>query len=1236
MLLSLRRRCGATLLFVVALVGAPFLLHAQSVLIPVTQRRDIVFDHAGKYLYISTSNGLVRRYNLITRQLEGSFVLGGSLNGLDIAPDDSFIIVAQDQTSGSQGTFHKVSLVNGALTNINYALTAGEGGGFDVAIGANGRALVTTIGSGFRPLRQIDLATNAVNIRNDLKYSEAGRAPGTVAGGSRIFRSADGTRLYVSQPGYVFFYNSASDSFTTVVEGLPNPYGAALNRDGTRLASGVYGASLDTVPGLHYLRSFFDINAGVVFDSSRDILYGLSSVVGQVIAYDSKTYEEKFRLNIGEQIPPYASSNPLISSPDGRYLALATDQGVRLFSVADATPSQSPAPRIQDSRHLVFDHSGRYLYATTATGFVLRYNLATKTIDRFFSLGGFLWGADISADDSFLMVAQRGTGVTEACLQKLNLVSGAVTNIGYKFNYGEAGSYSVSIDSNGRAMFSTSHHGTGFEYLRQIDLGTNIVTDRKDGPMVSEDTEIRRSADGTRLYISQQLDSSFTYSAKTDSFGKTVGIASNYVNRPAAVSGDGEFVLTQAGGGASLNTAPDLHLVHIFPADIDGTLAFSPFADVAYGIDRLASQIVAFDLKTFAEKYRISVQGDIMDAPGGPFNPGDLFASPDGKHLALSTNDGFEVFDLASGPTEPPVIPRFENTSDFVFDHQGKYLYVTTLDGDVWPYNISTRSLESPYRIGGRLRGTDIASDDSFLLAAEAISGLAEGTVHKLNLTTRAVKEIAFRQGSEGCEDVKIASNGLAFVTTRFGGSGFTPLRQIDLATLQVTTRTDAPNSGELYSYSYEGPKIERNGDATRLYIREPNITVGERFSYSASTNTFGPVNQPGYFLDNARAAVNRTGTLFATRPLGHDGAFTESAPGFNFVHNFIDIDNGIAFDALKDILYGVNTSTSKIVGYDTATFAQRVQFDIGEPFDLYPGTNNLGQLRASPNGRYLAVQTPTNIRLLDLATGATNPIFIPTEIKNISTRSMVQTGDNVSIAGFIISGPDAKPVILRALGPSLAAFGVTNAIPDPTLELHDGTGRIIASNDNWADPKYREILATGYGPHDYHEAVILTTLNPGAYTVVMRGKNSTTGIGLVEVYDLRPTSNSKLSNISTRSFVGTDNNVMIGGVIASAQPTASQKILIRALGPSLTQFGVSSALQDPILELHNAQGTTIASNDNWKSSQQGSIQATGVAPGDDRESAILANLVNGNYTAIVRGKNRTSGTGLVEFYTLP
>ena len=252
----------------------------------------------------------------------------------------------------------------------------------------------------------------------------------------------------------------------------------------------------------------------------------------------------------------------------------------------------------------------------------------------------------------------------------------------------------------------------------------------------------------------------------------------------------------------------------------------------------------------------------------------------------------------------------------------------------------------------------------------------------------------------------------------------------------------------------------------------------------------------------------------------------------------------------------------------------------------------------------------------------------------NISTRLAVGTNDNVLIGGIIIQGTAQKEVIIRAIGPSLASHGITNPLQDPTLELHDHTGAMIAFNDNWVDaPNRQAIINSGLAPTNNLESAILTTLALGNYTAIVRGKNNTTGTGLVEVYDLDATNGARLAEISTRGFVQAGNNVMIGGFILNQ--TGSANVLIRAIGPELTQQGVPSALQDPTLELHNGNGTLIAFDDNWKDSQQAEIAATGLAPTDNRESAIFANLSPGNYTAIVRGKNNTVGNALVEVYIL-
>ena len=273
------------------------------------------------------------------------------------------------------------------------------------------------------------------------------------------------------------------------------------------------------------------------------------------------------------------------------------------------------------------------------------------------------------------------------------------------------------------------------------------------------------------------------------------------------------------------------------------------------------------------------------------------------------------------------------------------------------------------------------------------------------------------------------------------------------------------------------------------------------------------------------------------------------------------------------------------------------------------------------------------------------------TVLGNISTRALVQTGDNVLIGGFIVQGTTPKRVIIRAIGPELSQYGVPNPLADPTLELHDGNGALIASNDNWqttiiggiiTQDQVQDIQNSGHAPGDSRESAIIANLPAGNYTAIVRGVSSTIGVALVEVYDLSPDVSSILGNISTRSLVQTGDNVMIGGFIV--QGTTPRSVIIRAIGPELSQYGVPNPLANPTLELHDGNGALIASNDNWQTTiiggiitqeQVDDIQNSGHAPGDPNESAIIANLPPGNYTAIVRGVNNTTGVALVEAYDL-
>jgi glucose/arabinose dehydrogenase len=255
----------------------------------------------------------------------------------------------------------------------------------------------------------------------------------------------------------------------------------------------------------------------------------------------------------------------------------------------------------------------------------------------------------------------------------------------------------------------------------------------------------------------------------------------------------------------------------------------------------------------------------------------------------------------------------------------------------------------------------------------------------------------------------------------------------------------------------------------------------------------------------------------------------------------------------------------------------------------------------------------------------------------NLSTRLRVQVGDNVLIGGFILTGSTPKKVMLRGIGPSLASGGqpVPGRLSDPTLTLFDSsTGAALATNDDWMDSAQKQqIIDSTIPPSDPKESAIVATLQPGNYTAILSGVGGATGVGLVELYDLDQNAPANPANISTRGFVETADNVMIAGFILGG--STSQRVLVRSIGPGLTAAGVPNALQDPFLELHNSSGTTLATNDSWRSNQEADIIATGIAPSDDREPAILQSLPPGTYTAVVRGSGNSTGVALVEVYQI-
>jgi hypothetical protein len=288
-----------------------------------------------------------------------------------------------------------------------------------------------------------------------------------------------------------------------------------------------------------------------------------------------------------------------------------------------------------------------------------------------------------------------------------------------------------------------------------------------------------------------------------------------------------------------------------------------------------------------------------------------------------------------------------------------------------------------------------------------------------------------------------------------------------------------------------------------------------------------------------------------------------------------------------------------------------------------------------------IAVDGAGNVYVLDSGRLRIATSTVKARSLNVSTRLQVLDGENVLIGGFIIAGTSTKKVIIRALGPSLAANSITGALGNPALELYNAEGTRIASNDDWKidsatlGSQQAAIEATTIPPSDDREAALVATLDPQqAYTAIVRGSHGEKGISVVEVYDLGNSSPAALANISTRGLVEPGEKVMIGGFILGGNDGHGE-VLLRALGPSLANAGIANPLVNPTLALFDANGQLIASNDDWPAGDAAAIQATGLQPPNKLESAILITLPAGPYTAVVGGYEG-SGVALVEVYNLP
>jgi sugar lactone lactonase YvrE len=773
-----------------------------STLIPVIDHRALVFDSVHDALYIATSHGGVQRFDLDTQTLMPAWSVGFSLNGADISADGTYLYVAENQVDATNhlAFIHQVNLADGSVIDLPFSLGSSEQGAWEVAVGSNGKALFSTAGtSGPNPafLHQIDLNTDAISTRFDLQLDGPS---------ARLARSADGSVVFVTAAGNIgqgadlLTYDATADRFSPSVptrNTVGNSY-PTVNRDGTlRAVRSVYPNGHSSPLGHDYPvtvsvldRNFNvvelvpDAGGGMAFDPTQDVLYIADPVTDQVIAYDTNTWAPKYRLDIGEPLPvndpnptPLTDSEMAVSS-DGRFLALATPSGVRLFDLPAANgvsaglsltgfpsllaaggtgtftvsaldPAHNVIPGytgtvhltssdpaavffdpatgqplagntytfqpgdqgtkaftavlntggtqsitaadvdagfsatqgnitvhidptsvvpVRDHRALVYDPTRDLLYIVTSTGDIERYDVAHQALLAPFHVGDVPNDADITADGQFLYVTDLVPGSTEGVVHKVNLDTGAVTNLTYLLNSLQAGSYGIAVGPHGEAYFTTNViPGAGSaEPLYRIDVASDAVTPVQN---FSEVARVSRSADRSLFFFTDNGGSAGTltpFDATTDCFLPAINYSNYITNSLTAVNRNGTLLALVLPRTSLLQPPP--HVVTIYDtsfrvvrnlANADGGMAFDPVRNLLYVANPVRDQIIAYDTNTRQEQYAFDI-GESIDA-SVPFGNGLMTVNADGTRLFLTTASGVRVFDL---PQSTGVASHF-NVSGF-------------------------------------------------------------------------------------------------------------------------------------------------------------------------------------------------------------------------------------------------------------------------------------------------------------------------------------------------------------------------------------------------------------------------------------------------------------------------------------------------------------------------------------------------------------------------------------------
>lgn len=757
-----------------------------------------------------------------------------------------------------------------------------------------------------------------------------------------------------------------------------------------------------------------------------------------------------------------------------------------------------------------------------------------------------------------------------------------------------AGDFSVTVFAHGpvRTVSATI----------RIVISAPVITSSRNPPPLAVDEECRyqitashhaTSFEATGLPPGLTLD---TTSGLISGLATTVGnYTTTVIARSPSASATAQIFFTVAGPAITSNLyPPPVAIGSAFNYTITASnnpRSFSAF-DLPAGLQLDPLTGVISGIATVSGSFRVTVTAHgRRDATALLWISVSALPPPDG---AVATFSG-----VYGGIAADPVRPRLYFVSQSSLQ---------VLDSD-------TLSIVSSLPGSGFVDDMMVSADGSrlWMVSYQALMRVDLNSLTRLPNVTTADHLYRIREGS----------GGRLYATTMYYSTN--GVIQLDADTGAVRARF----SPVTYSASAQSLPIEVSSDRKTLYVgasNYPTSTAATIARYDISTvNATLVQSATQQNFAAAGLALSGDGSQIALVPLSGSVTPIRSTADLNVSTGSLSWDRRSSitvFSADGALGFVAGRDSPSIAVFDARTHRLLRMIDRtgqGEPSRMVVDAANKHLFVTASDGKLQVyrVHPPRP------------PAARPKSLLNVSTRLRSGTADDALIGGFIVTGEGEKKVVVRAIGPSLPMAG---KLGDPALELRNSAGDLIAANDNWNSHR-ADVLQTGLAPAHERESVIIANLQPGSYTASVSSVHGTGGVALVEVYDLASHTGAKLANISTRGHVKIGDDVMIGGfIVGGDQPT---RLIVRAIGPSLAASGVSDALADTTLDLHDANGTVIAHNNDWRSDHEQEIEATTIPPGDARESAIVQTLQPGNYTAVVRGSNNTTGVALVEVYNL-